>query len=756
VSVDAAVAVWIVVPIALIHLALRRHRALLLFQLFVDVAIVALPGRVLLIGAHLGPGAPGAEPWGGPRLVAGSPEQGDLPLQFEVWWSEVNRLVAGGEPPWISDRIGGGAPLYANGQTGVPFPLQLPVWVLGPVRGSDVMAVWKLELAALGGFLLLGRLGTRPAAAAVGALAYASGLYSLSWLVVPLAWVVAATPWSFWLLLGALRGRRRDAAGLGLLLGVLAGWSVHPESATFLWLAVAGGGVLLARGRWRRVRRLIVPLACSLAVAGVGAVPTLAAVHDSSKYAALAATPSYPEAWVTWPLRGRMMALAVVPWRDGHPADGTWPWPFANAAVAISVGAAALALAGAAWPRRRHARLAGVLTAMAVLAACLIWRLPGAADALARFPVLGLLSWSRAGFLLGFALAVLAGLATDAWLRHPHRMRLAAVSLAVQAVVLALALTAPSRGPASRIWAAAWVPAGVAALAGPGAVAGGWPLAVLVLAESLLQGRGLLPASTSAPATTIAERLGTEARREPGRVIGLDGALPPNLAARSGFADLRDNDPMRPRALTELHGLLGSAGSDLPAPVTTPWSRLLGSWGVRWLLVPPGASPAATQAGWRAVYEGGDGALLENPHWLPVVRVVSGTAVVPSRLTGRELEGVDFAGRATSTIALPGGGRGTLVLMERRPWRIRARIQAEGDVVAVLHVPRAPGWRAWRDGTPVAIHTVDVAAMAVSVPQGTHDVRWEYRPPGLFAGAALTLAGLIGCALIAVRRRRTS
>jgi len=244
--VGIAVALWIAVPLAAIHLLVRRRRAVLVFQVLIDAMLLVLPVRVLLSGAHLGPGFAGGEAWGAPVTISGSAEQSDLPLQFAVWWEEVRRLVASGEPPWISDRIGGGTPLFAHGQSGLPFPLQAPVWALGAERGTDVMAVWKLELAALGTFLLLRRLRLRSAAAATGALTYAFGLYTLSWLVVPLAWVVAATPWVWWTLIGCLRGRKAEAAGLALLLGALAGWSVHPESAAFLWMAIAVSGTVLA------------------------------------------------------------------------------------------------------------------------------------------------------------------------------------------------------------------------------------------------------------------------------------------------------------------------------------------------------------------------------------------------------------------------------------------------------------------------------------------------------------------------------
>ena len=141
---DGATALWIVIPLAVVHALVWKRKHLLLFQLAVDVSLLVLPGPVLLKGLHLGPGTSGAAAWGGPVTVSGSAEQSDFPLQLAVWWEEVRRLVGSGEYPWISERIGGGTPLVANGQTQLPFPLHLPVWVLGTERGTDVMAVWKL------------------------------------------------------------------------------------------------------------------------------------------------------------------------------------------------------------------------------------------------------------------------------------------------------------------------------------------------------------------------------------------------------------------------------------------------------------------------------------------------------------------------------------------------------------------------------------------------------------------------------------
>ncbi len=749
---DAATALWLIVPLALVHILARRSRALLLFQLGVDVMLLLLPGRLLLQGLHIGPGAPGAREWGGAVTVTGSPEQSDFPLEFAPWWVEVRRLTTTGERPWISDRIGGGTPLFANGQTGLPVPLHLPVWVLGPERGTDVMAFWKLELAALGGFLLLRRLGAQPAAAAAGALAYGFGLYQLSWLVVPLAWVTAAAPWALWSLIAALRGDRRYAAGLAVLLGALAGWSVHPETAAFLWLALALAGTVLAWGRTRRLRRLAAPFLLALPIAAVGALPVIATVAGSSKLAASRGGPIYPDPGLSWSLKGRVAALILTPWREGSPGAGTWRQAFPSAAVSVGVGAVPVALLLLGGVRRRHRRAAVALAAVGLAAAGLVYQLPVFAQIAGRLPVLGVMTWVRAGFLLSFAVAGLGALAFDAWLRRPSRLRLVVAALAVEAVVLALALSGPVG--VRRV--------GVVAVAAPAAaaiavVAGGgpWGIPVAIAAETVANDWGLLGGSREpASRPAIAQRLQRLVAAQGGRVLGLSGALPANLAARLGLADLRSADPVRPLALARLHQALGAAGMDLAGPVTTPWAGLAGAWGVRWLATPPEGVAGPAAAGWQETYRDAGGRLYRNVRALPVLRLAIRSVPPPGDPGAGAWEGVDFVSTAVTADPAAVGGEGTLAVVEDRPWRHAARVRASGAVLAVLHVPRAPGWRTFLDDRPVAAVDADLGAMGIVVPAGEHVVRWTYAPPLFVPGLLLTLAGLSGCLAMAVRSRR--
>jgi len=753
VSVDLAVVAWVVVPIGLVHVVCwRRRRDLLGAQLLIDVMLVLLPGRLIGQGLHLGPGVPAATVWGGSPTVAGIPDQTDLPLQFEVWWEEARRLVGAGEPPWVSERIGGGAPLLANGQSQIPFPLQAPVWALGARRGSDVMVFWKLELAALGAMMLFRRWRLRPAAAAAGALAFGFGLYPLAWAVVPLAWVVAALPWALWTLVGALRGERRQAALLAVLLGMAGGWSVHPETAGFLWLAVGTVGAVLAVGRRRRLTRLAVPLALGLAVAGIGAVPTIATVRGSAKLAAIERAPAYPLAGFDWNLRARASAMLVVPWREGHPADGTWHRPFPASVLLVGIGGAPLVWMLAAPPRRRLGRHRLALLALGGWAAVFVLELPGLAHVLARVPVLGVMTWPRAGLLPGFVLASFAALGCDAALRQPQRGRVITAAAAVGGLAAVLAATARPEVPRRLL-----VPSALAPLVGGAAVlAPGGVVPLVAVAEAAISGWRVLAATPrcTADGAALVAALSTRQQQEGGRIVALAAVLPPNRAALVGLADLAAHDPVRSLPLAAVHEALGCEGMDLPGPVSLPWAGLTGAWGVRWLATPGGELRPDVVTGWQPVLVRPEGHIYRNEKALPVARVVGEVVTAPGDPGSGGWEKLDLATVAVGERPRVLGGGGWLEILEQRPWRWRVAVHVHGTVLAVLHVPRARGWSASLDGREVAIETVNLAAMAVEVPEGTHTVVWRYHPPGLIAGAFLTVLGLGACVALAGRGGR--
>jgi hypothetical protein len=199
---------------------------------------------------------------------------------------------------------------------------------------------------------------------------------------------------------------------------------------------------------------------------------------------------------------------------------------------------------------------------------------------------------------------------------------------------------------------------------------------------------------------------------------------------------------------------LGAEGMDLPGPVTKPWAGLAGAWGVRWLATPPQGLSGACAFGWREVYRDGGGRLYRDSRALPVVRLASRTVTPPGDPGTGAWEELDFATTAVVDTPIELGGRGTIAEVENSPSRYVAHVRARGRVLAVLHAPYAPGWRAWVDGRPLTPVNADLGAMGVVVGDGDHEVRWEYTPPGLGVGVGLTLVGLAACLLLSLSSPR--
>ncbi len=118
------------------------------------------------------------------RLIAGQVlAGGDLHLYFFPYWMAAARsFLAGKLPLWTPDLFAG-APLLANSQIGVFYPLNWPLWwlsggsLLGVTRALHISVLLHLALAALTACVLARRVGAAPWGAALAGLLYAGGGY---------------------------------------------------------------------------------------------------------------------------------------------------------------------------------------------------------------------------------------------------------------------------------------------------------------------------------------------------------------------------------------------------------------------------------------------------------------------------------------------------------------------------------------------------------------------------------------------------
>ncbi len=723
---------WTLVPLLVLHLWMyRRWKAIFRFQLLLDVVLAAVAGPALLTGSDLNPISTiqGRPPFQNIEWSEGTcyqPTQGDLVYQFHPWWDETGRQIRRGKLLLIQPGVGAGLPLVANGQTGLWAPVMVPVWLHGPERGTTIMAFWKIELAGLGAFLLMLRAWRlRWTAAAMGGVAWAGTPYLVGWLLVPLAWAVAALPWAWWAAWWLMRRRtpRWGAAAVGVGFGWLMGAGLHPETAAIICGSALLAALILHPRRWWR------PVAVG-AVAGVVAItlawPTIGYIGASSR-AALSQDGAANRDRMPWSMQRDLVRQMAVPVSMGRPGTRDWRPSYPYAPGAAGVGGAVLALLAVGRIRRRWRGLALAAGVMTALGLVLLIRIPPLDTMLLRIPPLDHMAVPRFGVLIPWGIIVLAALALDGALRGHARSSV--VRLLPAAMVIAFALAAAP-------WRLLPVDIALVVLSVAAAVVIGLlrrlPLVpALVAGELALLAVGINPTADVAdrlPRPRVLERLVELEAANPSRVTGIDGALAPNLGSRYGLRDLRASGPLRPEPFARLMGVLGEPPTILGGPLKRLPPGLCGAWGVGLALTPPGRE----LAGWEREYGDRDGIIWSNPLLLPEVRVV-GTAI-PEPDDARELlevlQVMDF-----ETTALVSRGAPTidaramsLELRRRRPTGLEASAECDGPCLLVLAQPWAPGWRARVDGAPAPLVRTNIAGLGVVVPAGWHVVELDYRP----------------------------
>jgi hypothetical protein len=100
---------------------------------------------------------------------------------------------------------------------------------------------------------------------------------------------------------------------------------------------------------------------------------------------------------------------------------------------------------------------------------------------------------------------------------------------------------------------------------------------------------------------------------------------------------------------------------------------------------------------------------------------------------------------------------GSAAITEYLPSTVRITTQSSGAALLVTSQPEFPGWVATIDGRSTDILNLDYAFIGVAVPEGRHNVEFDYRPLSVYAGGAITLVTLLTiCALVTAGKRLTS
>jgi hypothetical protein len=632
----------------------------------------------------------------------------DTYFEHVPFWHFAAETVARGEWPWWTPNIRAGYPLHANGEASLLYPLTLPLGLALPAhRAVDLFGI--LHLIALGVFTwrYLREIDVEPEFAFAGAVATALSGRMVASTIWPNA--VAASCFLPLLLFGVERCRRQPGRGAAwvaaaVALGLLAG---RPQR--FVPVLLFGGAYALAlavserrSGGARRLAWLGGGALIGLAIAAPQALPTLGLVADSIWADGLARGVFEENS-----LKGRSLAQFFRPSGAASWAEGKlYPGVFVYLGIAIG------AVQGFAR-RGRFGIRTGFFGVSAALCFWLAFAAPGAYAICQALPILESLR-SPVRFLYPASLALtLFGViawrdvaAASGW---SSLLRRAVAGLACAELIVVCWFTAPT-------------------------------------APSMLY--EVRPSALSTFSDATPDRAGF-----PPRFYASGHWIAPQVAADLSPAELSARFGALPltRDLAMRFGRFASGGYGEPrlAWKDASYRRLarneLDQLGVRRLFV----NHRLKSGDYKFDREHGVSFVYENPTALPRALCVSSLLTAPS--AERALETAASGGFDPATAALverrvdaEHGGNCEVRATERTPTRVVLDVDARRPTWLLLFDTWAPGWHASANGATVEVERANGMFRLVSVPAGSSQVVFEYRPPGLVMGTFIAALGLLG------------
>jgi hypothetical protein len=720
----------------------------------------------------------------------------DVTLQLVPWQEEVRRQLLSGHLPLLNPSSASGEALLGNGQS-APFALTSVLSLPVDARRSQVARSFvKLLLALLGVFAVARELGVRPVFASLAALAYGYGGSIAVWRLFPLAEVMAIWPFAYLATEQLLTNHKALRPRLLLFLSIaglcLAG---HPESAAMALLALAGRWIVaLIKGdsaSRQGVFYCAAIVAASILATSFFTLPVAQNIMVSQKLSAQGhgrdsgfGQPADGAGWASL-LNDAAPGLFGTPQRSSERGWVQLQWMAEG-----SVGLVSLALAVGWWVgwrtvRRPHQTY---LLLLASLCAFVYFNPLGIAGRLFALPLLSAVARQYLGYLMGFAIALLAGCALEEWCADEPtaRQKLALAS----ATAVALLGAAAARAVAVDFWRqralVETLPASIAAevnlhfLLAFAAVFGiaacfllrsrplvlGALLVVLTGAQ-LWRGYGRYTPTVSSRAAMPSLPIVEEMKKDPGpfRVLGTRGVFFPNSAAYYGLLDGRTHDPTEWKPYVDwmvefldLDTTTYKKQYRRTQPKHEPYLRLLS---VKYLLSGP---DLRLRAPWldRGVFGLTRLWELAGPvHWGFFPEQVMGASDAPS--ARRALQGRDpkqFASLESLAIGPDpqANGLGRVLGETVNRDRLRFEVSVPADAWLVVSQAAIPGWRASADGRRAALAVADGCLLAVQVPAGTHLVSLRYLPTSFLVGSVVSALTLSSIALygfvICTRRRR--
>jgi hypothetical protein len=690
----------------------------------------------------------------------------DMADQVLPWWQEEARQLQHGQFPLWDVHNWMGQPLLGQAQPGAAYPLNWLLWLMPQQHG--LIQMWAVNwyfvvvhyMAALFTYLLCRDVGRSRAASLIAGLIFALLGY-MGWTDWPQMLNGAVwTPLVFLFLLRAVRGVHpwASASLSGACIG-MAWLSGHHQVPIFVTLAAAGAWLyyILKDGRpdWRMARLAALAMVFAPLVGALQILP-------AQEYGRLAFRWAGAHDHLTWD--------DVVPYYV-HAQHAVAPLSLfgilipgygENTGLFFGILAVSLALmAITVWWREHLVKLFA-----AIALGGLVYSLGGYSVfqgfiyavvpfvEKARVPAMALLLFN-AGF------AVLAAYGVDVmqaseepssqWIRRIN-IGVAAFGTVTGATVLAVLIAKKFQWDFdARVAMTVLISILMAALLYA------WRTRSLTRRQALtLLTLLLLFEAGQQSSFTLADRNASEQRNFLDKAWG-----------NQDLADFFHKQPGPFRVETRTEDIVSNWGDfycvDFPtanAGVTVNsfslwtklpvWNKLVGA---KYTLARGNTDPAQSE-----VFRGASGvAVYQNPDvfnraWavhelVPIRDVNQGLEFMGSHLNELRSKAV-ILGTPAAQLATCPEAKDTVFVTRYAPSNVSISADMSCSGMVVLADNYYPGWSASVDGRPAQIHEVDIALRGVAVSQGSHVVTFRYRPRSVYWGAGLTLAGLLGAAVL--------
>lgn len=632
------------------------------------------------------------------------------PVRQQIPWRKVvvDAWKEGRWPRWNPYAFAG-VPLDGNIQTAPFYPLNILFFLFEFSTAWTMLIMLQPFLAGVFMYSYLRTLKLSEASRFVGAVAWAFGGFSVSWLTWGTMMQTAA-----WLplMLVAIDKNKLALLGLAVVMTILAG---HMQIALYTLLAAVS--YLLWRKKF--TKQVVFVFVAALIITSVQWLPFIRSLMESGRVAA--------EGWkqAGWFLPWQHLAQFIAPDFFGNPATMNY-WGVWNYGEFIGfIGVIPLILALSAF---RSSKIATFFTWVAGLS--LFFMLP---HPLSRLPLP--LQPTRLMVLVDFSLAVLAAYGLDA-LRKKSSMRSIWIFGGALIILWVIALTGN-------------IDVAKRNLILPSVLFGSFVvwnyfkrysvlLVLLIIFDLFRFGWKFTPFTPKAyffPTTKVIEFLQNQPK--PFRIMSLDDRiLPPNVSAYYGIETIEGYDPVSPKTYEDYLVASERGEADLSRP--TGFNRIytaknvdspiLPYFNVRYVL----SLINVERPFLKEVMREGETRVYEYTRRLPRVYLADNTTKVQASdkvLSALFTQTSSFPAvytNRTDLLDLPVLAQEQATIISVEPNRIRARITVMSERMLVILNRYDARARATIDGKNVAVFPVNYLFTGTIVPSGTHDVILSY------------------------------